>query len=374
MPFANTSFPQDASAYNVGQAAEVRTGRVFYVDSGLTNASNGNDGKSPRTALATINGNFDHADLTANNGDTIYLLPGHTETHTAAAAVIADIAGVRVVGIGDGRDRPTFNFNATAADWDLTGANCSFENIVFDLTTIDAVVSAFDVGAADITFRNCEFIMADACGQAVNAFTPDGSSSRLKIIDCIFRSTTAGANSAILIAGTPDGIEIAHNHIYGDFAEACIDNAACNVATNVNIHHNYLQNDNNGDHAIQMTSAVTGVVHHNLFVTDAIATAADLGATMNWDNQYADDGAADATASPYPGTITTGGNSLSQIADRLGSDADTDAIAAMLGGTAGIATMPAAAVPANAVNVFELLREIWAVLNGTAASENGLQS
>ncbi len=43
-----------------------------------------------------------------------------------------------------------------------------------------------------------------------------------------------------------------------------------------------------------------------------------------------------------------------------------------LAGAAGIPTFPAAAVPANNVSVAEVLRSVWAALEGTATGENGI--
>lgn len=43
-----------------------------------------------------------------------------------------------------------------------------------------------------------------------------------------------------------------------------------------------------------------------------------------------------------------------------------------LTGTAGLATFPAAAIPANDVSVAEVVRQIYAALEGTAASQNGV--
>lgn len=43
-----------------------------------------------------------------------------------------------------------------------------------------------------------------------------------------------------------------------------------------------------------------------------------------------------------------------------------------LSGTAGIVTFPAAAIPADAVSLAEVIRQLYAALEGTAASQNGV--
>ena len=63
---------------------------------------------------------------------------------------------------------------------------------------------------------------------------------------------------------------------------------------------------------------------------------------------------------------------IKQLVTQNGIELDTNTLGALLAGANGIATMPAAAVPANNVNIFELLRSIWGNLCGTAAGENGI--
>lgn len=56
----------------------------------------------------------------------------------------------------------------------------------------------------------------------------------------------------------------------------------------------------------------------------------------------------------------------------LALSTSVDDLEAMLAGTAGIAAFPNAAAPANDVSLAEVIRSIWAALQGTAAGENGI--
>lgn len=312
---------------------------VLWVDSNGAQTGNGTFQRPFLTIDAAIN----HAAA----GDIIAVKEGHSETVTAAAGIDADVAGISIIGLGNGRRRPTVNFTtATTADIDIDAANISISNMFFDLTGVDALVAPFDVNAADFTLEGCEILMADACGQAVECILTATAADRMRVIGNTFRATNAGANNAISIEGTPDGIEIAYNHIYGDFADACIHNPACNVATNLKIHHNYLQNDQNGDHAIELVSASTGVIHDNMLVTDAIATAADWGACQNFNNKYADDGDTDKKAVDIP------------LEAAAGSTQDLVNVVDALYGSTGIATFPAAAAAANSVSLAEVVRYV----------------
>ena len=351
-------FPYGLTVRNL-PVLNTHAGNVFWVDSGIGNDSGAHDGTVNRP-FATID--YAVGRCTANNGDIIMVAPGHTETISAAGSLDLDVAGIRVVGQGNGRDRPTLSFTATGSDVDIDAANITIENFIWDVTGVDAVVGALDVNQADFTLLGCEVIGSGASAQMTEFIVTATAANRMRVIGNVFRSPDVGANNVISIEGTPDGIEIAYNHIYGAFADACIHNPTSNVATNVKIHHNYLQNDQNGDHAIELVSAVTGVIHDNMLVTDAIATAADWGACQNFNNKYADDGDADVKAVDIPLTSATG------------STQDLTNVIDALYGTTGIGSFPNAAVPANDVSLAEVMRDIWAGIGGTAAGENGIQT
>ena len=94
---------------------------------------------------------------TANRGDVIFIAPNHTETVTATSIAL-DIAGVRIIGLGQGLNRPTFTFGAAAATITVTGANCSWENCHFIGNFLD-VAAAFTIGAAkDFSLVNNTFV------------------------------------------------------------------------------------------------------------------------------------------------------------------------------------------------------------------------
>jgi hypothetical protein len=83
---------------------------------------------------------------TANAGDTIVVLPGHTETVTATSIAL-DVAGVNVVCLGNGSARPTFTFGAAAATITVSAADVSWKGGLF-IGNFDNVASAFTVTTA----------------------------------------------------------------------------------------------------------------------------------------------------------------------------------------------------------------------------------
>ena len=83
---------------------------------------------------------------TAGQGDIIYVCEGHTETVTATS-IAHDVAGISVIGLGSGQNRPTFTFGAAAATITVSGANGTWKNCRFVANFLD-VASAFTLGAA----------------------------------------------------------------------------------------------------------------------------------------------------------------------------------------------------------------------------------
>ena len=85
---------------------------------------------------------------TANEGDVVLVTAGHTETLATASAITADVAGVTIIGLGEGADVPTLTFSATDSTVVVSGASVVIKNIMV-YPSIDSVVSPFVVSGAD---------------------------------------------------------------------------------------------------------------------------------------------------------------------------------------------------------------------------------
>lgn len=179
--------------------------RTFFVGTtsaakGVTASDEGNGlvsdnsgyGLDPSRPFATIEYAQTYA-CAANRGDKVYVLAGHTENITAAAGYVFDVAGVHYIGLGQGADRPTFTCSGTddATDIDITAASITFENFIFDMTGNDSVTAFIDLNAADCTFKNCRFLLADSSGQVDIGVDVGTGADRAKFIDCDFFGDTA---------------------------------------------------------------------------------------------------------------------------------------------------------------------------------------
>lgn len=169
---------------NLEGAGVVSFGNIWFVSS-VTGSDTANNGKAVNQAFATL----DAADAaaTASNNDIIYVLPGHTETLIAAAQVTLSKAGVTVIGLGVGRNRPIFNYTTAAgASFDISGANYTLINLVFNPTGVSAVTAAVNITSADVSLLDCEMQLSTGTNGAVLGILTAATAARLRVERCRF--------------------------------------------------------------------------------------------------------------------------------------------------------------------------------------------
>jgi len=163
------------------------TGKVFFVDSSTGKSGNtGDDSLRPMATLAQA-----LAKTRASKGDYVICMPGHAET---TSAIAMSKAGVRVIGMGIGRNRPTFTSDATAADViNVTAANCMLENIrvVGAASNCTALVD-LSSAATDFIANRCQF---DQAATPLAGLTISGD--RFQLIDCTWMGTANGPDRCV---------------------------------------------------------------------------------------------------------------------------------------------------------------------------------
>ena len=263
----------------------------WFVDSGGGSDTGSFDGKTWQQPFSTLD--FAIGQATPDNGDVIYVMPGHAETVSAAAGIDFDVAGLEVIGVGRGTARPTITMSAVASTVHFDAANTHIKNFLF-LTEADNTI-VIDIDKADCTVEGCEFRarIAATAREWVTCIDIDGGTAnacdRTRILGNLFTSPTAGADNCIGLDEVQANVEIAYNQMWGDFADAPIHNPSGSVLTNLWIHHNVLENTQTGDHSLELVSASTGVISHNLYKNDMTqATGVDPGACWNFENYHSD--------------------------------------------------------------------------------------
>ncbi len=231
------------------------TGNTFYVKSGQTG-----DGSASTSPISTIDAAIGLC--TASNGDRSIVMPGHVETVTAAAGVALDVAGVTIVGVGYGSNRPTVNFTtAVGASFAVTAANCVVYNLLFT-GGFDALTNPISVAAADFALVSCEY--RDVTGQCTDCVLTTAAADRMQIRDFRYDgATAAGTNAAIAIVGG-DRITIDGFNIDGNFAVGCID-IRTTATTDLEVRNGFARTRNSADIIlIDTITASTGMIGPNI--------------------------------------------------------------------------------------------------------------
>lgn len=188
-------------------------GSTWYVDSAIA----GSDGSAPDNALATLDEAF--AKCTANQGDTIVVLPNHSETITGAGGIAHDVAGVSVVGVGNGNQRPRFLMDAgTTVTYAISAADAYVGNLVFAAGHAD-IVACFDVTAVHAHIDGCEFVDNTAdenFKSAVHASGSANSADGLKVTSNRFMTPDAATLGFVLFDDDIEFAEISDNIIISE--------------------------------------------------------------------------------------------------------------------------------------------------------------
>ena len=356
-------------------------GKTFWVHS--VTGSNSNSGTFLRP-FATIDKAFDV--VSANRGDIVLVKAGHAETITAASGITADIAGVSVIGLGSGADRPEITFDtAVGASIVISAANITFKNIV-GIAGLDSLTNPFHVQAAGCTL-DIEWQDGSATVEAARAVltTTAANNFNCKLKYVGFTGGNAVVNAVRLVGCDQGRIEC---DFYGIASTAWVEfvTTAC-VDVNVT---GYMYNSGTTDGSKNVIDTITGSTWY-AYLYDGTAGAVvsggsgaalaveDLTAITN--ALYAANGIV-----TFPTGIAAANNvSLAeviryiqdQVINGTGTVLDTNtSLYGVLAGATGIPTFPAAALPANSVSIAEVLREAYdqedkAVTNTTATLVTG---
>lgn len=189
---------------------QTHPGEVFWVNnSGVLpkkgiNGSNVNNG-SYLKPFSTINHALDQC--TANRGDIIMVMPGHSEDVDTDGGIALDVAGVAIIGLGIGTKRPKLVIDtSTDAAVTITAANVTLANFQV-VASLDAIKNAFDITATNATLQDIEFSeeAADMCFiDTINCSGADNTADGLHLERCVATSIDDSQDSFLLVANDLD--------------------------------------------------------------------------------------------------------------------------------------------------------------------------
>lgn len=310
-------------------------GNVWFVNSTSAQATDSASyGRNPDAPFATAE--FGAGQMDANNGDTLYLMPGHTETIDAAGALTFDVEGITIIGLGKGDDRPVLNWTDADATVAIDAADVFIANLRFT-QGVDTIVVMFDVNADDFAMVDCEFVEA-AAAQAVSFVDVDGGGANacdnFSMLRCRVIQRTAGADQVVDIAVVQDGTKIIECVMDVDCENGVIFSPA--IHTDCEILRNIIKNRQAGDHAIEFSDAALGFIVDNRLFASVLADILDPGSCYCAGNLGSD--TIDAAGIPLPLVAAGPFPDDSIDAGVIATDAiDADAIAANAIGAAEIA-------------------------------------
>jgi hypothetical protein len=195
---------------------------VWYVDS--AESSGTEDGTTWATATDTIDEAISLAGVTSGDGDIILVAAGHTEALTAADGVDADKGGIKIIGLGNGENRPLLDYTNASGEFVIGADDVEIHNLQF-LANVTDVTTAINIetGSENAVINNCRFYV-DSTGtdEFTDAITTTANSDNYKVTNCRFEMGAGGADAAIQNVGC-DYVEITDNYFSGDFATACVE-------------------------------------------------------------------------------------------------------------------------------------------------------
>ena len=207
------------------------TGPVYYVSSD-TGSDSAGAGLHPDSPYATLDYAVDQMTTAKNadNGTTIFVMPGHTETVAAAADIAVDVSGISIIGLGHGNARPTFTWSATASTWTVTAANCYIQNIRCT-SSIDEMVKMFSVTAAHCTLDAVDVFQTSAAN-IIQFLLTDASAGDITVKNCShYQVQEAGGSQAWIQLIGCDRARVVDNRFHLKLADVATSAVISNITT-----------------------------------------------------------------------------------------------------------------------------------------------
>ncbi len=282
-----TAYPNGVSSFGMpilGASGAMTTGNIFFVDSGGTGrADDASSGKSPTNPFATLD--FAIGQCTANNGDIIFVMPGHAENITATD-VVMDVAGVSVLGLGHGNDRPTFTLDNAGSRFDMSADSTRISNVILS-PGAGSIVVAIQMSGNALEVDNVETTV-----HATNEFSLIilVSGDNCIIRDCVINNLDGASSATGIRLNGSDRVLITRNIIQGDFSVGALENVS-GAALQATITHNIITNQSTSG-TITMIATATGTIAHNALSNRTTGLGTDVfvpGDCLCVENYYVND-------------------------------------------------------------------------------------
>jgi hypothetical protein len=197
-------------------------GKVFWLSNNATGILSGQRGGSDgnrgdfNSPFSTLAGAL--AQCVADRGDIIFVKPGHAETVSNSTALALNVAGVAIVGLGQGTNRPKFTIDtANTATIGVSADNISMQNCQI-VANFLSIASAFTLTTAKyFTHQNNEYRDTSGVLNFLNIVKSTGAANTvdgLTAIGNVWKGLgTTSVNSFVLSANDIDGMVLRNNQV-----------------------------------------------------------------------------------------------------------------------------------------------------------------
>jgi hypothetical protein len=219
---------------------QTHPGRVLWVSNNATGLLNnqvvGSD-NAPGTfdqPFATLA--YAVSQCVADRGDVIFIKPGHAETIASATALALNVAGIAIIGLGVGLNRPTFTIGtANTATIAVSANNIAVQNIRV-VANFLSIAAAFTLSTAKhFTLEN---VAVSETSSVLNFLNIIKSTGAANTVDGLWAADnnwnglgTTSVNSFLLTANDIDGLVLRRNWV--KLARTATAAALCTVSAGV---------------------------------------------------------------------------------------------------------------------------------------------
>jgi hypothetical protein len=254
---------QPGGLFSILDRGEFPEGVIFWVNS-ATGTDGAGHGRNPDAPFATLA----YAETQAETGDTIFVMPGHTETlasATGAAVLTLDVTGLQVIGLGGRSRKPALLIDGHANNYvSVTGADTVLKNLVFKGGHSN-IAAGVTVAAAGVEFGGCEFLQNTTDENFLFSIKTTAAADELLVEDCRFVSIDTSVDAAIHLVGACNNVRIRRNYLNGAYVTAAIE-AITNACLDILIEDNVIRNIAEGNDlagAIDLVASSTGMITGN---------------------------------------------------------------------------------------------------------------
>jgi hypothetical protein len=197
--------------YNAGAGIKTEFGTfipdgevVAYVHS--SGVVDGMDQDVKRMLYTSINSAL--ALCRSGKGDIVVVLPGHTESIGAADKWSNLVAGTKIIGLGNGNNRPTVTWTAAGGTVLFDVANVTLSGFILNLcSTANAgvtVAAPITISAAGCTISDCDiYFGGDADDIVTIGITTTAAADDLTLANlCCYGATAAECTTFLRLVGT----------------------------------------------------------------------------------------------------------------------------------------------------------------------------